>query len=180
MNLTWHDPDSWELFFFCSASCFCAFCIQKLFFFSSAFHTLHLSALQKMQRNAERHSTMQNSAFSVDKRIRPWILCTLLRTCAKMFSQNVEVGVGVIALAENCTGHCLHRHTSDTLVCVNKTGWDKSRVRNVTCFATTSHHTAHQPLELSRRFPLSHVKNAGSAVSIPAAVYTLGRRQLQN
>ncbi len=43
----------------------------KLFFLSSAFHTLHFSALQKMQRNAEHHSKTQNSAFSVDKRIRP-------------------------------------------------------------------------------------------------------------
>ncbi len=47
------------------------FCAQNLFFLSSAFHTLHFSALQKTQRNAECRSKMQNSAFSVEKRIRP-------------------------------------------------------------------------------------------------------------
>ncbi len=47
------------------------FCIQKLFFLSSAFHTLHFLGLQKTQRNAEHRSKTQNSAFSVDKRIRP-------------------------------------------------------------------------------------------------------------
>ncbi len=57
-----------ELFIFRSAS---RFCVQKLFFLSSAFHTLHFSVLQKTQRNAEHRSKMQNSAFSADKRIRP-------------------------------------------------------------------------------------------------------------
>ena len=63
------------------------FCVQKLFFLSSAFHTLHFSALQKPQRNAEHRSKMQNSAFSVDKRIHP--------RCYKCEAQQTEERRGV-------------------------------------------------------------------------------------
>ncbi len=49
--------------FFRSASHFCAFYIQKLFFSPLRF-TLYISL---RCRNAERRSKMQNSAFSVDK-----------------------------------------------------------------------------------------------------------------
>ncbi len=80
MSSSWTRPGSYSFFALRRVSAL--FCVQKLFFLSSAFHTLHFAALQKMQRNAEHRSKTQNSVFSVDKRIRPRCQLTVILVCS--------------------------------------------------------------------------------------------------
>ncbi len=60
-----------ELFFFALRHVAALFCVQKLFFLSSVFHTLHFSALQKMQRSAERRSKCRILRFLWIKEYAP-------------------------------------------------------------------------------------------------------------